>query len=81
MREDKLEEVLKGQSYYIRENQKEISSLKEEIEKLISALSSRVDKLEKLISSLKDNLPPLELVHHEGKWMTLDDFLKSRGNG
>ena len=67
MREDALEEILRGQNYYIRENQKEISSLKEEIERLRSA-------------SKTPDLPPLELVHHEGKWMTLDDFLKSRGN-
>lgn len=69
MKEERLEETLRGQNYYIGENQK-----------LISALEGRVEVLEKLISSLKDNLPPLELVHHEGKWMTLDDFLKSRGN-
>jgi hypothetical protein len=59
----------RGLLYYIRENQRSIS-----------ALSTRLDELEKLIASFNGSLPPLELVHHEGKWMTLDDFLKSRGN-
>jgi hypothetical protein len=51
----------RGLLYYIRENQKLIASLEEEINKLRSA--SR-------------DFPPIELVFQNGKWDLLENFLK-----
>jgi hypothetical protein len=65
----RLQEEQRGQNVYIRENQK-----------LISALERRLSSLEDLISSSNGDLPPIELVFEGGRWITMDDFLKRKGD-